>query len=137
MSSCAFWMLVSHCHLIKLLSQIKVTKVLYGQYISLVREYGPEGFEENIKIAYGDELNLNQPVGCGKCNNKGYRGRMALHELLTGTDEIKLLIQNMGKVDEIRAQSIKDGMTTLKQDGIEKIFSGYLDLLQVRKVCIR
>jgi type II secretory ATPase GspE/PulE/Tfp pilus assembly ATPase PilB-like protein len=108
-----------------------------GEYTSLVREYGPEGFEENVKIAYGDELKLNQPVGCGKCNNKGYRGRMALHELLTGTDEIKLMIQNMGKVDEIRAQAIKDGMTTLKQDGIEKIFSGYLDLLQVRKVCIR
>jgi len=108
-----------------------------GEYTSLVREYGPGGFEENVKIAYGDELELNQPVGCRKCNSKGYRGRMALHELLIGTDEIKLLIQNMGKIDEIRAQAVKDGMTTLKQDGIEKIFSGYLDLLQVRKVCIR
>ena len=62
---------------------------------------------------------------------------MALHELLMGTDEIKQLIRNRGKVDEIRTQAINDGMTTLKQDGIQKIFSGSLNLLQVRKVCIR
>ena len=62
---------------------------------------------------------------------------MALHELLMGTDEIKRLIQTIAKIDELRAQAIKDGMTTLKQDGIEKIFNGQLDLLQVRKVCLR
>jgi type II secretory ATPase GspE/PulE/Tfp pilus assembly ATPase PilB-like protein len=54
-----------------------------------------------------------------------------------GTDEIKRLIQSKARVDEIRSQAIKDGMTTLKQDGIEKIFTGDLDLLQVRKVCIK
>ncbi len=107
------------------------------EYAALTREYGLDGFEESVKIAYGDEIRLNQPVGCGNCHNKGYRGRMALHELLMGTDEIKQLIRNRGKVDEIRTQAVNDGMTTLKQDGIQKIFSGSLDLLQVRKVCIR
>jgi type II secretory ATPase GspE/PulE/Tfp pilus assembly ATPase PilB-like protein len=107
------------------------------EYAALTREYGLDGFEQNVKIAYGDEIRLNQPVGCENCHNKGYRGRMALHELLIGTDAMRLLIQNKGKVDEIRAQAVKDGMTTLKQDGIQKIFSGYLNLLQVRKVCIR
>jgi type II secretory ATPase GspE/PulE/Tfp pilus assembly ATPase PilB-like protein len=62
---------------------------------------------------------------------------MALHELLRGTDEIKRLIQNKARVDELRNQAIRDGMATLKQDGIEKIFKGNLDLLQVRKVCIK
>ena len=107
------------------------------EYASLTREYGLDGFEESVKVAYGDEIRLNRPAGCENCHNKGYRGRMALHELLMGTDEIKLLIRNRGKVDEIRAQAVNDGMTTLKQDGIRKIFSGSLDLLQVRKVCIR
>jgi len=82
-------------------------------------------------------LMLNKPVGCNVCNGSGYRGRMALHELLMGTDEIKRQIQNMAKIDAIRTQAMKDGMRTLKQDGIEKVFSGRLDLLQVRKVCIR
>jgi len=62
---------------------------------------------------------------------------MGIHELLMGTDEQKRLIQSNAKMEELRGQAIKDGMTTLKQDGIEKIFTGYCDLLQVRKVCIK
>jgi type II secretory ATPase GspE/PulE/Tfp pilus assembly ATPase PilB-like protein len=103
----------------------------------LVREYGQEDFAKNVDIPYTDDLILFKPAGCENCNNSGYRGRMALHELLTGTDEIKRLIQNKARVDEIRNQAIRDGMVTLKQDGIEKIFKGNLDLLQVRKVCIK
>ena len=107
------------------------------EYTSLAREYGLNYFNDKVNIPFKDELSLNKPAGCDDCNGYGYRGRMALHELLMGTDEIKLLIQNMAKIDAIRTQAIKDGMTTLKQDGIEKIFRGHLDLLQVRKVCIR
>ncbi|MGD9114214.1 MAG: GspE/PulE family protein [Desulfobacterales bacterium] len=107
------------------------------EYTSLARESGYEDFGKVAEISYADELKLNQAVGCQSCNHKGYRGRMALHELLVGTDDIKRLIQNKAKIDEIRNQAITDGMTTLKQDGIEKIFAGYLDLLQVRKVCIK
>ncbi len=107
------------------------------EYTSLAREYGLNYFNDKVNIPFKDELTLNKPAGCDDCNGYGYRGRMALHELLMGTDEIKLLIQNMAKIDAIRTQAIKDGMTTLKQDGIEKIFRGHLDLLQVRKVCIR
>jgi type II secretory ATPase GspE/PulE/Tfp pilus assembly ATPase PilB-like protein len=105
-------------------------------HATLVREYGPSLFDENVNIQYTEDLMLNRPAGCRNCNNKGYRGRMALHELLMGTDEIKLLVQNRAKVDMIRTQAVKDGMTTLRQDGIEKIFAGPLDLQQVRKVCI-
>ena len=107
------------------------------EYTSLAREYGLDYFNDRVNIPFKDDLMLNKPVGCDDCNRNGYRGRMALHELLMGTDEIKLLIQNTAKIDGIRTQAIKDGMTTLKQDGIEKIFNGHLDLLQVRKVCIR
>jgi type II secretory ATPase GspE/PulE/Tfp pilus assembly ATPase PilB-like protein len=111
--------------------------LLLEEYSSLAREYGLDWFNDRLNIPFKDELMLNKPVGCDDCNSHGYRGRMALHELLMGTDEIKLLIQNSAKISEIRAQAIKDGMVTLKQDGIEKIFNGHLDLLQVRKVCIR
>ena len=106
-------------------------------YTALAREYGLDYFNSRLGIPFKDELMLNKPVGCGECNGSGYRGRMALHELLMATDEIKLLIQNSARIDELRSQAIKDGMTTLKQDGIEKIFTGHLDMLQVRKVCIR
>lgn len=107
------------------------------QYDELVREYGPEDFEKNVKIQYTDDLTLYKPAGCEACGNTGYHGRMGIHELLMGTDEEKRLIQSCAKMEEIRGQAVKDGMTTLKQDGIEKIFAGHCNLLQVRKVCIK
>ncbi|MFO7962399.1 MAG: GspE/PulE family protein [Desulfobacterales bacterium] len=107
------------------------------EYDELVREYGKESFERNLNIPYDDSLTLYKPKGCDTCNNTGYRGRMALHELLMGTDDMKKLIQVKARMDDIRAQAVEDGMTTLKQDGIAKVFGGFCDLIQVRKVTIK
>jgi len=107
------------------------------EYDELVREFGnPELFEKVVNIPYTDELTINKPVGCVKCNNSGYAGRMGIHELLMGTDEQKKLIQTNRPMEELRAQALKDGMVTLKQDGISKIFGGNIDLVNIRKVCI-
>ncbi|MBU1055343.1 MAG: GspE/PulE family protein [Proteobacteria bacterium] len=108
-----------------------------AEYDELLREYGQEAFEKNLHIPYTDDLVLYKSNGCDECNNTGYQGRMGIHELLMGTDEMKSLIQSLAKIEDIRNQAIKDGMTTLKQDGIDKIFKGHTDLLQVRKVCIK
>ena len=107
------------------------------EYNELVREYGEEEFKKNLDIPYSDKLTLYKPEGCDICNNTGYRGRMAIHELLVGTDEMKKLIQVQSKMEDLRDQAMTDGMTTLKQDGIAKVFGGGCDLLQVRKVCIK
>jgi len=107
------------------------------EYDELVREYGEEDFKNNLNIAYTDELELYKPEGCDVCGNTGYKGRMGIHELLMGTDVMKKLIQTKAPMEQLRGQAIADGMTTLKQDGIEKIFEGYCDLLEVRKVCIK
>jgi type II secretory ATPase GspE/PulE/Tfp pilus assembly ATPase PilB-like protein len=107
------------------------------EFEDLVREYGVEDFEKNVGVTYDSDLTLQKPVGCDRCGNTGYRGRMGIHELLMGTDEQKKLIQGKAKMESIRDQAISDGMTTLKQDGIEKVLQGKTDLLQVRKVCIK
>ncbi len=108
-----------------------------NEFDELVRTYGLEDFKKNVKVSYSDDLTLYKADGCDQCNNTGYRGRMAIHELLMGTDEIKRLIQTGARVEELRQSAMKDGMTTLKQDGIEKIFQGRTDLAQIRKVTIR
>ncbi len=108
-----------------------------AEFDELVREYGNEAFENNLKIEYNKDVELNKAVGCDLCNGTGYRGRMGIHELLVGTTEMKTLIQQRAKMEDIRDQAVADGMTTLKQDGIEKILTGHTDLLQVRKVCIK
>jgi len=59
-----------------------------------------------------------------------------LHECLEGTDDIKRMIMKQSLVEDLRKQAISDGMTTLKQDGIYKVFKGDCDLKQVMAVCI-
>jgi type II secretory ATPase GspE/PulE/Tfp pilus assembly ATPase PilB-like protein len=107
-----------------------------AEYEDLVESYGREHFPR-LGVAYTPELKLFRPKGCTVCGGTGYKGRIALHELLTGTDEIKRLVQRKAPVEELRNQAIADGMTTLMQDGIWKVFIGKTDMKQVRSVCIR
>jgi len=101
----------------------------------LYSSYYIEEFRK-LGVQYTDDLQLKRPVGCDKCNDTGYSGRTGLHEVLEGTDEIKRMIMQKDLVEEIRRHAIKEGMTTLKQDGILKIFKGDCDLKQVLAVCI-
>jgi type II secretory ATPase GspE/PulE/Tfp pilus assembly ATPase PilB-like protein len=105
------------------------------EYDALVRAY--DGDFDALGFPYNDDLVLYRPKGCVKCGNSGYRGRTGIHEIIVGTDALKSLIQGRAKMEEIRAQAIQDGMTTLMQDGIRKVFLGITELIQVRKVCIK
>ncbi len=105
------------------------------EFDNLARSYG-EGFEK-LGYEYNSDLKLFRPKGCPNCGNTGYRGRTGIHEILDGTDDVKTLIQTRAKMEEIRVQAVKDGMTTLMQDGIRKTFLGETDFVQVRKVCIK
>ena len=104
------------------------------EFDTLVNEYGG-GFEK-LGIEYDEDLVLMGPAGCRSCNDTGYAGRTGLHELLEGTDTMKRMIMQKNLVEDLRKQAIKEGMTTLKQDGIWKVFKGDCDLKQVLAVCI-
>ena len=80
---------------------------------------------------------LYKPVGCAACSNTGYKGRLGLHELLVGSDEIKKKIQEHARVAELLSVALEQDMRTLKQDGIEKVLQGLTDMHQVRAVCIK
>jgi type II secretory ATPase GspE/PulE/Tfp pilus assembly ATPase PilB-like protein len=83
------------------------------------------------------QITLYEKVGCEKCSNTGYAGRVGLHELLIGTDPVKKAIQGHSRVAELFAIALEEGMRTLKQDGIEKVLQGITDIHQVRAVCIK
>jgi type II secretory ATPase GspE/PulE/Tfp pilus assembly ATPase PilB-like protein len=88
---------------------------------------------------YADEkgrFTLYRAVGCDECN-KGYRGRVGLHELMIGTDKVKKLLQEHARVAQLLAAALEDGMMTLKMDGIEKVLAGITDIKMVRMVCIK
>ena len=83
------------------------------------------------------QLQLYRPVGCEKCQGSGYKGRVALHELLVADDAIKEHIQLRSRVAQLLQSCLASGMRTLKMDGIEKALQGLTDLRQVRLVCIK
>ncbi len=105
------------------------------EFQALVQSYGAEAFEKT-GMKYTKDLSLRRPVGCPECAGTGYRGRLAIHELMIGTDRVKRLVQKQAPVEDLRQQAIADGMTTLMQDGILKVLAGQTDFSQVRAVCI-
>jgi type II secretory ATPase GspE/PulE/Tfp pilus assembly ATPase PilB-like protein len=104
------------------------------EFEALMHAYGG-GFEA-LGVCRSD-VTLYRARGCHRCGRSGYRGRSGIHELLVVSDPIRGLIQGRARVDDIRARAVTEGMTTLMQDGIRKVFLGHSDLAQVRRVCMR
>ena len=102
----------------------------------IVKEFGYHP-KESITREDIEKATMFQAKGCSACNNTGYKGRMAIHELIISDDDLRKLIQKNRPVMEIRDQAMVGGMMTLKQDGIKKVLLGETDMKQVRAVCVR
>ena len=112
-------------------------------------KYRPDAKElELFKSLYGehpihpltDEMldkDIFRAKGCGKCQQSGSKGRIAVHELLTNNEELQLLISSGAPVGKIKEAAIAEGMTTLLEDGIVKVLQGDTDLRQIRAVCAK
>lgn len=106
-----------------------------SEFEELAAEYGNTEFART-EMSF-ENATLFRAVGCDKCGHTGYRGRLGIHEVLECTNDLKTLIKHRADTDHIREQASKDGMTTLKQDGIIKVFLGLTDIHEVRRVCIK
>jgi type II secretory ATPase GspE/PulE/Tfp pilus assembly ATPase PilB-like protein len=98
----------------------------------LVAQYGADYFPE-LRIDRAS-ARVYRAKGCGRCSQTGYRGRTGIHELLVATPEIRKAISRKQTAEEIAGMAIEQGMRTLYQDGIAKIFKGDIDILQLQKV---
>jgi type II secretory ATPase GspE/PulE/Tfp pilus assembly ATPase PilB-like protein len=107
------------------------------EYDKILREYGPASWEMMALPAYDDAFTLSRGRGCDHCHQTGFKGRVALHELLRGTDEMKTLIQNRAKTPDMTSLAKKEGMITLMQDGILKVLNGLTTYDQVRAVTMK
>jgi type II secretory ATPase GspE/PulE/Tfp pilus assembly ATPase PilB-like protein len=102
------------------------------EFDEIAEAYGREWFP----LSYSPDLTLYRPKGCAACGNTGYKGRMGVHELLVGTDEVKRAVQRRAPVDELRRLALQQGMRTLLQDAIDKAFKGVTDIKQARAVAV-
>ncbi len=106
------------------------------EFDELVQGYGVRNWEK-LGATYTEDLRLCRGTGCEVCNQTGFKGRVALHELLVGSEEIKNLIQSRARTAEILSVAIRDGMVTLLQDGIQKVLKGLTTYRQVRAVAVK
>jgi type IV pilus assembly protein PilB len=82
----------------------------------------------------GGPPTLFHPVGCSSCGRTGYRGRLAIHEVMLLDEDIERLIVTRASSDEIRRVAIDHGMVPLRQDGLAKAELGWTSLEEVSRV---
>ena len=106
------------------------------EYEEMVAGYGAD-YWEKLGVKYDSNFKLARGKGCEPCAKTGFKGRIALHELLLGTDRIKRLIQSKGKTEDLLNIALQEGMATLVQDGIQKVLRGHTTFKQVKAVAIK
>ena len=103
-------------------------------------EYPPEfwkglGFsDEDIK---NGQFYTHKKDGCKYCNHTGYKGRIAVHEILKMDEDIRKVVLAGKSADDIREIAVKKGMRTLYQNGLLKVKRGITDIAEVERVLVK
>jgi type IV pilus assembly protein PilB len=79
---------------------------------------------------------LHRAVGCAGCAKTGYRGRLALHEVMTVSEEIERLTVARASAIEIGKVAVEQGMSSLRMDGMEKVLAGVTSLEEILRVVV-
>lgn len=87
-----------------------------------------------LQLKPSDKPKIYQPKGCKQCNQNGYRGRMAIIELLRIDSDMDSLISRRAHLDELQKMAIDKGFVTLAEDGVRRILEGYTSLAEVMRV---
>ncbi|MFH0969465.1 MAG: GspE/PulE family protein [Patescibacteria group bacterium] len=94
--------------------------------------------EEELKkyeIDLSKKLTFYRGKGCEECGNLGFKGRMAIYEVIEVNDKIQeLIVSGKGSDLEIKEQVKKDGVITMRQDGILKVLKGIIDMSEIERV---
>ncbi|MET3767531.1 type IV pilus assembly protein PilB [Marisediminicola sp. UYEF4] len=100
--------------------------------------YEPEAKDLiNLRVGYDPSTpvpTLHQPVGCTHCSNTGYRGRIAIHELMIVSEEIERLAVARASAADIARAAREQGMLTLREDGWSKAKLGYTSIEEILRV---
>ena len=87
-----------------------------------------------LRLKPTDEPKIFKPQGCKRCNQNGYRGRMAIIELLRIDSDMDSLISRRAHLDELQRMAIDKGFVTLAEDGVRRVLEGHTSLAEVMRV---
>jgi len=84
----------------------------------------------------GELPTLFKPAGCTACGHTGYKGRMAIHEVMTITEEIERLVAENASSEEMGRVARSQGMKTLRDDGMAKVLTGATSIEEILRVVV-
>jgi type IV pilus assembly protein PilB len=114
--------------LVAVLAQRLVRKIC----VHCKTEYKPSAGIKKIVTKLGADIpKLYRGVGCKKCRNTGFAGRIAIHELFVPDDQIKEMIAEQESLRKLRNKALQKGMVPLQLDGLEKVKAGIVSVEEV------
>ena len=87
-----------------------------------------------LGVKVNEAIQIFKHKGCKRCNQTGYRGRMAIMELLRIDSDLDSLIARRAHFDELRKVALEKGFNTLADDGVRRILEGYTSIEEVMRV---
>lgn len=99
------------------------------EMLKILPDFPVEEYPQEVYKVY-------KPKGCLTCNNTGYKGREAVFEFLTVTEEMKKLILDRANGAQIKKLAIEQGMFTLKNEGIYKVMEGKTSIEELLRVIV-
>src|SRR5712671_3896643 len=90
--------------------------------------------ESGLRLEEHRDTPFYENVGCDACNHTGYRGRTAIHELLDLSDNIREMIVERRPGSEVRRAAEAEGLTSLRESALKKVFSGVSTLHEINRV---
>ncbi len=100
-----------------------------AQYLdeeTIAKYYIPTGEKQEVRVYKG--------AGCRVCHNSGYKGRIGIYEVLKVTSTIRQMVSSHADADAIHAQALKEGMTTMYEDGVAKVSKGLTTIEEVLRI---
>ena len=92
------------------------------------------GEKQALGLSLDEDVTIYKPVGCPRCSNQGYKGRIGVYEILTLDREIRNLINRDAKEDEILEKAKENGMQVLREDAVLKVLEGDTSIEEMLKV---
>jgi type IV pilus assembly protein PilB len=114
--------------------EIEVSEEMYRQIKEELAGI-PEKELAKYEVDLSQKVKLYHGKGCADCNNLGFKGRIAIYEVIEISDKIKdLITDKRGSEGEFEIQAKKEGMISIRQDGILKALGGITEMSEIDRV---